>query len=316
MRTRTIAVALLAAQSAAAHPGSGVDVGPDGAVYFADVFRETIWRVTPGHDPEALIRNTWTHELTLPPDGDLLFFEFEGDGVGGPAPTGLRRWSEDAGVETVFPANHDRSHFGGEAFALLEGVGVLFAAQARGPDGWRQTLRARPIGGDARDFSGALDGPLYRNGNADEATYRLITDMVLAPESAEGGGVYALDRDRVRHVRPDGSATTIVTGLLMDRPPNPPHPGGPSTTNNRLYSLDVDDAGAIYVAYHAGRLVWRAQPGEAPEVRFRSERGWAPIGVATDAGALYILEHADDSQRLRLSRITGDERETIADIRR
>jgi hypothetical protein len=314
MRTPALALslALAGASAAAAHPGSGVDVGPDGAVYFADVFRETIWRVKPGGAPEAVVRNSWTHELTLTPEGDLLYFEFEGDGAGGPAPTGLRRWSEARGVETVFPVNHDRAHFGGEAFALLEGVGVVFASQARGDDGWRQVLRARPIDGEARDFSGSIDGPLFRDGDADQATYHLITDMVPAPATARG--VYALDRDRVRHVLPDGSATTIVTGLLIDRPPNPPHAGGPPTTNNRLYSLDVDADGAIYIAYHAGRLVWRAMPGEAPEVWFRAEPGWAPIGVACDAGALYILEHADDSQRLRLSVLRRDVRETVAEV--
>lgn len=304
---------MVCALSAAAlgHPGSGIDVGPDGSIVFADVGRTTIWRLDPDGDLTPLVRDTWTHELTFTPEGDVLYFEREGD-ADGPAPTGLRRVRGDGEVETVFPLSHDRSDFTGEAFNVLPGVGIVFSDDVRGADGrWRQTLRVRPLDGASRWFSGSLVSDLYTDGAPVDASFRLCTDIVATPE----GELLVLDRDRVRRVRADGSVETVVDGLLDARPRNPPHSGGPPTTNNRLYALDLAPDGAIFVSYHAGRRVMRALEGGRPETIFTSDRGWAPIGVACGSDAYYVLEVRDDSLDLRVWRVgAGGERDVVCEV--
>ena len=304
MRTFLIAwIAAAISLTAAAHPGSGVVVTPDGAVYFSDVSRRTIWHVPLGGEPAPLVQNSWTHTMALASDGSL-YYERE-EPAQGPAPTSLWRITPDGVRTRLIPPQQDRSMFSGPDFAIDHEGNVYFAHSVRNAlNEWRAQIMRRTPQGEVRPLTGLGDGPLYTDGKPDAATIRIVTAMAAGPD----GSVYFADRDHVRRIETTGDraghVTTLASGLIDAAPKNSPHRSGPATTINRLYGIAVDASGDICVAYQAGRRVLRVSPNGEAEVVHRSESDWSPIGVAARDGAVYVLEVRDGAiERLRVLRL-------------
>ncbi len=58
---------------ALAHPGDGIVVAPDGTIYFTDVGRKIIWKLSPDGTLSPAARDRWTHGLLLAADGTLYY---------------------------------------------------------------------------------------------------------------------------------------------------------------------------------------------------------------------------------------------------
>ncbi len=312
--------ALAAAVVAAAHPGNGIAVAPDGTVYFADVARETIWRVPPGGGPVAAVRDRWTHSLQLAADG-TLYYERE-EPVEGVAPASFWRLTPEGRNERLIAPQSDRRSFSGGEFAIDEAGNVYYPHSVRVGGEWRTLIMKRTPSGEVSEFSGRGDGELYKDGDAATATIRIVTSMTMAPD----GAIYIADRDHVRRIETaagrEGAVTTIAAGIIDEKPADPPHTSGPSTTINRIYGIAVDAAGEVLVAYSAGRRVVRiGADGTSVVVRATPGR-WSPLGVAWGAGgdggsAVYVLEAADASiEQLRVVRIEDGEVETVVELPR
>ena len=319
-------VLISAVTSERPHPGSGLEVSAEGFVYVADVARETIWRIAPDGAVEPLVQNAWTHEFHLldreGPDGEpagTLVYEREHTGRER-APQSVNQILPDGERRVLIPPPPDRARFGSNAFFRGPDGVVTFAHTVRGVDGkWRAIIRQRDPddhdGSRVRTIAGSLEGPLYRDGPALHATFRMILDI----RQLADGTIVLLDRDRVRRLVPDGagSFTTHTQGSsLIDTPPkDPPTRGGPETTWNRLYGLAVDADGNALVAYHGGRRVLRITPEGAISTIHDSGRRWAPLGVAIGpSGEVYVSEIADRGGRLRVLRLKQKAPEIVATI--
>ncbi|MEQ9094896.1 MAG: hypothetical protein RIE32_01380 [Phycisphaerales bacterium] len=304
--------------SAAPHPGSGLEVAADGAVYLADVGSETIWRIAADGSIGPAVLDSWTHEFQLESDGTLVY---EREHTGSEqAPQSLRTLAPDGERRVLIPAPPDRGRFGSSAFARMADGSVVFAHTVRGEDGrWRAIIRRRDAddhdGSRVRTIAGALAGELYLDGPGNEATFRMIVNMRPMPD----GSVLLLDRDRVRRIAFDGDGACTVTtrgpSLIDADPADPPFRSGPETTWNRLYGLATDGDGNVLVTYFAGRRVMRIAPEGAVETIYASDRGWSPIGVAIGPrGCVHVSEISDRGGRLRVLVLEGDGASVLAAI--
>lgn len=301
--------------TALAHPGAGIVVRPDGTVVFTDISRLTIWEITPGGERSALVQETWTHSIALGHDG-ALYYERE-ETADGPAPSSFWRIAPGARPERLIAPQPDRTVFGGAEFVIDSTGNIYFPHSVRHTDGgWRTHIIRRTPEGESRPFSGLGDGALFTDGAANESTVRIVTAMAPGPNES----VYFADRDHIRRLDTTGDnagrITTIASGLIDDKPRNPPHRRGPSTTINRLYALAIDDSGDAIVAYQAGRRVIRVSPDGQHDTVHESAGRWSPIGVAVHRDAVYVLEVSDRSiEDLRVLRIpAGGDPETIVTL--
>ncbi len=280
---------LLAGLVADAHPANGIAIDRNGNVYFADVAKTTIWKLDADGKLTAYVENSWTHGIQLETDG-TLYYERELE-VSGVAPCELNRITPSGKREKVIPPAKNRADFSGAPFVRLGDGSVLFAHSIRDDEGrGRAAIRRRGPDGKITTLAGAKQGPLYVDGAAHQATFRMITDMKLGPD----GQIYLLDRDRLRRMSLEGRTDTLARDLLDKAPLDPPQKTGPPTTINRLYGLAFGAENNVFIAYHAGRRVIRVTPsGEVSSV-LSAKRPWAPVGVAVGGGNLYVLEVHDD----------------------
>lgn len=289
--------------AAIGHPGAGIVVRPDGTVCFTDISRRTIWQVAPDGARSALVQGTWTHSIALGPDG-AIYYERE-ETADGPAPSSFWRIAPREQPERLIAPQPDRAVFGGAEFVIDSEGKIYFPHSVRDASGsWRAQIMRRTPQGESLPFSGMGDGPLFTDGDATEATIRIVTAMAPGPDDS----VYFADRDHIRRIDTSGDSagriTTIASGLIDDKPRNPPHTRGPSTTINRLYGLAVDERGEVFVAYQAGRRVIRVSPQGELETLHESDGRWSPIGVAVHGEAVCVLEVSDRSiEHLRVLRI-------------
>lgn len=265
-----------------AHPGDGIVITPDGTIYFADVSRETIWKWTADDKLTEVRNNCWTHSLYFSSDGSLYYErEVPGEDFW---PASLWKMTPQGKHVRIIQPQADRSQFAGGPFVIDEEGGVYFGHVPRGLK--RSRLMKRSMAGEVSVVSGLGTGELFKDGSRDTATIRMITGMTRGPD----GSIYFADRDRIRRLTSDGMLTTVASGLLDEKPSDPPQKRGPPTTINRLYGLTVAKDGTVYVAYHSGRRVIRiAKDGRTRNV-YQTSRPWAPVGVAIHKGALYVLD--------------------------
>lgn len=285
--TVVVVASLFLAATAHAHPGRGIDVAPDHSIVFTDIGHLTIWTLAPGADePQPLATNRWTHHLRFAADA-TLYYEREIPRDGQRAYRALHKRTPDGVDHVLIEPTLDASVFDAGPIAVDESHNVYFTRITPIPKSPNitQIIRRAPDGTVAH-FCGRDEPPFPRDGDSKTAAFGLVTDMTIGAD----GSLYVLEHDRVRRVTPDGDVATLATDLLDTRPANPPHRRGPSTTVNRLYGLCVDGKGVVHVAYHAGRRVIRIEPDGETSIAYESRRPWAPIGVATRDGVLYILE--------------------------
>ena len=219
-----LVIALLAVtvSPAAGHPGSGIVVTGDGTVYFTDVMNETIWALPPEGTLAPLQRNRWTHCLFLGDDG-TLFYERE-EPVDGVAPCSFWKITPDGDHVRLIAPESDRRKFAGAEFVVDDDEHVYYAHTERdATNQWRTRIMKRTPAGEVSVFTGAGAGPLYQDGPPEQATIRIVTAMARGPE----GDIYFADRNHVRRVSPDGTVTTIATGLIDEHPADPPFRSGP-----------------------------------------------------------------------------------------
>lgn len=267
---------------AVAHPGDGIVVTPDGTIYFTDVVRKVIWKLSTDGTLSPAKRDRWTHSLFLAADG-TLYYEREVQ-RGDAWLMSFWKMSPDGQHVRLIEPQLDGRQFGGGPFVVDDEGSVYYGnhpARER-----RALLMKRTPQGEVSVLTGLGTGELHQDGPRDRATIRIITAMTRGPQ----GAIYFTDRHHVRCVTDDGKVTTVVSGLLDEKPADPPQKRGPATTINRLYGLTVGKDGTIYVAYHSGRRVIRIDAQEKISTAYETSRPWAPVGVAVAGTTLYVLE--------------------------
>ncbi len=268
---------LLCAETATAHPGTGIVVDRQGRVYFTDLKR--IWRWEPGGRTIVVVEGKHSHAIRLDPEGNL-----EGEHLAyDPA---SRRWWTSAWRLAPDGSVSDTAR-------MEEGFPFLFTPAVT-PDGTRYYAR---VDNNRRDLSeihrrtpdgrtGLLAGGAYgyADGVGREARFGPIGALAVGP----GGDLYVTDEVSVRKVTADGRVTTLAHGAPLLKPTLLTRLKGERF--GKMMGLAVDAFGNVFAANYGGGRVVRITPEGRTILVLESDGGWAPSGVALSGGDLYVLE--------------------------
>ncbi len=279
--TSLLVVCSLAPARLRAHPGSGIFADGKGNIYFVDT-GSGVWK--------------------LAPDGTLTKLQ-------GPA----FHWM------AIDPYN------------MLQRVAL---PGSRETGGTLTRVGAAPTLLLSSDFPVAVapDGSLFypRHGDREElevlrfdtAGKTTVLAKPVTTEEAEGrswlsgialtsDGTLFFTQDRaVRSVSPRGAISTVIDSLTL--PGCGKVPGVEAEIGPYLRGLDVDSAGAIYVAATGCGAVLKITPDKTVTVMLRATSPWSPTGVTVSGGDVYVLEYfhteGDDRSRWypRIRKITRD----------
>lgn len=236
------------------NPG-GIDVGPDGSVYFADQFSR-VRRIDPngiidtvagtgdfdftGDNGPATEAHMRVADVAVAPDGgfyiaDNVFHRVRYVGADGLintiAGTGVAGFSGDGGPAIQAELN-------GPSHITLGPDGSLYIADSGnrrvrrvGQDGIITTV----AGGGAGGGSGGDGGP------ATDATFSVVRDLAVG----SGGVLYIADNRRIRRVTPDGLITTVAGAEFFGFQGD----NGPATSGRiTATGIAVGPDGNLYVA--------------------------------------------------------------------
>jgi len=271
-----LAALVLAATPALAHPGWGIVVDAEGAVYYTDL--KQVLRIAPGGGTTVVVPNVHTHELYLDPAGNLH---------------GEHLWYES---ETETWGYYDWE---------LSKKGLVRGPAQKG---------FRTEGSFVRDAAGNsywLDGSKLRKKSPQGET---IDIALPRPDDAKGGvaaaapdgTVYVTSMGGVLRVSPDGKVTKLVEKIDE-------HVWTLVTSQkwHYLMGLAPDASGNVYVANLGARKVKKVSPDGKVEVVLDESFPWAPTGIAVSPRGIYVLEYTDTGGSARVRRIDKSGKVTL-----
>jgi hypothetical protein len=268
-----LALLLLIAASAFAHPGVGIVIDSNGNIFYTDLHH--VWRIAPDGTKTIAVANVHTHELCTSTNGVMLYGEhlwYNGEALD---TWGSRVWmrSPDGRVVDVVPSHPGFND--GYSFVRDAAGNSYFAVREK------NEIRKRTPDGSVSTIA--------------RGKFRDIRWMTAAPD----GTVYFIDTVDLIRVAPDGRLTTVARGLSD---------GGIMRAwvgaRHRVMGLWVDRAGNVFVADHAGGNVKRVDRNGRVTVVVRSTYPWGPTGGTFDRdGNLWLLEYSINDARVRKIRL-------------
>jgi hypothetical protein len=266
-----VAVVLLGAAGAHAHPGVGIVQDREGNIFYTDL--KQVWKLTREGQSSIVVPRVHTHELCLDTDNNLYgeHLWYEGDVT---KKWGHRVWrlSNEGQLSDVIPA---REGFLNDYSFVRDRAGNMYWSDLSD----KTIIRRR-----------SWDGSIEPHAKADFQDVRWMT-------ATKEGILYLIDSGNLRRVSPDGKVTTVATSLSAQHPP-------PAVTSERHYHMGLwtNAKGDVYVAVARERLVLKIEPDGKSSVAARSPRGWSPSGgMFAKDGSLWLLEYdASNAVRIRL----------------
>ena len=138
-----------------------------------------------------------------------------------------------------------------------------------------------------------------RDGHGAEAQLGNLGGIAVGPD----GSVYFCDGPAVRKVTAAGEVITLATGGLLNGRDSSVHN---SITPNPLSFLAVDRLNFVYVADLSTARLLRVSPGgETVLIGGADARDWAPEGLASKGGAVYVAESHAGATRVRRLEMPG-----------
>ncbi len=288
---------------ASGHPGRGLIVGHERAVYVPDAVRSIVWRMREGVPVSILASDVHAHWLALV-DGtetsvDRIFAEIvRYDAASEKFFQRIVRLSGDGRAIGMLPENKEGRQIA-NCF-LVSRDGLFYCA----PDSDPPSICRRSV---ARDPASPLcETPLVISGDDGAPRFGSITSMAWAADGAisfsDGAGIHI--------VAPSGRVKTIVSAVGADAEP-PQHPGPMKA--GELWGL-AWFAGTMFTTEpHARRILKVSDDGRITTL-LRSEAPWFPTGVAVREGDIYVLEHGLEDERnigprVRILTVDGEVRE-------
>jgi hypothetical protein len=288
-RLAALALLLVAAAPAAAHPARGIVAAPDGRIYFSDL--ERIWSIEPNGRLKLVRehRGIHTHALAIARNGNLYGEDSE------------YRSADDSYRESIWRISRGGrfSYAYGPTSRLERGAGLqrdtrgcMYHADQTGPNG--RPLVHRKCPGRAPE---RLVGT-----EADDRAFRpvLINDVAGTAVGADGSFYFRQGR-AVRRVSPSGKVTLVGDRLEAGN-----------------FGIAVDPQGNVYVAEHSARRIVRIAPNGRRQIASIAQAPWSPTGVAVRGGVLFVLESTEYVRgvptRMRVRRVAGDRSRTLATV--
>jgi hypothetical protein len=276
-----------------AHPGWGLVADSRGNIFFADIVNTTIWKYSANGDLSKLYTNKWTHQLNIDSD-DNLYIEYE-QYINGVHWSGLIMVSPDGSETNLIPLTNDHELFLSGNTTIDNQGNIYFANQNR--------IYKHEPGVGSIIYAGGGEG--NTDGSGTSAGFKSIFTMNLCND----GNIYISDNGSIRKLTQNGKVTTIVSGLLIESPPDNPFPGDNNPSLNRIYSITRDDNGNLYSAYHGNKRVLKISiSGEVEEI-YKSSDYWFPIGLLSHEEELVVLEvwhNSNSNNGLRLIKYSED----------
>ena len=272
MRALTALLTVAAAffpSPASAHPGWGIVVDAQGAVYHTDL--KQVWRIAASGGKSVVVPNVHTHELYLDPSGVLLGEHLWYDNR-------LQKWWRYLWERT--PDGRVTRHPAREGFRSDTSL--------------------------ARDRAGRmywLDGSRLMAREPDQKP-RVLAELGREPRgiltvSGDGTAYVTIGGDLVK-IAPDGRSARIASGLdehtrtaFMMQP------------THYILGLHVDSADNVYVANAGSRKLKKVTAAGAVSTVLQAGFPWAPCGVTERGGELYVLEYTDTGGSVRVRKVSA-----------
>ena len=282
--TTLVCCIALATRIGAAHPGYGIVVDDDGAVWFVDLPRETIWRFSEGR-LEPMATGLHVHRLTRDAGGRLLVDDQTADSAMSYS------WLDADGLEEhVASAPRARRATGHpvvgdfpNGLSMLRDVAgrsynVVYEQDVEFP----RLVRRDPATLDGVDTVIAARVFEIVDGESVPPDLHYFQAMTWSHD----GSILLTEGGRVRRLGLDGGIETLggepLAGVGGSHPTIP--------LPDRTLGVAEDVHGRVYVADYGRGAVRRIDPDGAIATVFDSRPGWGPTGVATGGDDLYVLE--------------------------
>ena len=262
-----------------AHPGDGIDVDSQRTIYFTDVKRQTLWKLSPEGDLTAALTGRWSHGLCVDAK-NRVWLEVEVNNT----QFAIVRLETDGSETTIIgPTERGLDVYGVNILADAEDN--LYFPHSDPPRFFARGLRHRAPDGAVRLIAGN-ERVGHRDGLGSHASFTAVQSICWGPDQ----DVYLVDRDTIRRVSLDGAVETLYRDVRDATPERQPFDNGNPEVSNRLYGLDVEpNTGAVVVAYHGNRAVLRLSPS-GKETLYQADKPWSPVGVVFDGDRLLIKE--------------------------
>lgn len=276
-----LALCVLLAASAQAHPASGIVVDRKGQLFFSDL--ETVWKIDAGGRLTVFregVRGRHVHELTIDAEDNIY-----GADVSYDSSTNPPRWISSvwkmtpAGVITYIVTPTDNPPRGASIWRDSQG-NTYFVDQDNHKKRETLLIKRTPDGQAAR-FAGGAYGQM--DGKGEQARFGSVGGMAWGPD----GSLYLADGGSLRKVLMDGTVKTLARGLDVRGSGDDPLGYG------SLFGLAVDADENVYVADFGNRRVLKVAADGKVSTLARPERPWSPTGIAlAPGGNIYMLEPA------------------------
>lgn len=134
------------------------------------------------------------------------------------------------------------------------------------------------------------DGRVTQLHLAEKDVGHTISKILRHKIDASDGSRYIIRDNRVHRISPEGSDSVIGEGTAGE--------SGGRTTAHAIFrkpiSLAVDSQGNVFVVDYGNRSVHKITPTGSVTTVARSSWFWWPVGVAVQAGNVYVLERPGD----------------------
>ncbi len=259
-----------------AHPAWGIRVSAEGEIFFADVERNRVWKISRRGTLIPLLKGKHSHDLWLDQAGNLFGEHVYWDAAN-------ERW-----VNSRWRFNDDEKLV--ELGAPQRGAGLTRDAVGNqfGVESDAQTVRLlkRAPNGQVTTIAGNARG--YADGPGEQARFTLIEAMELGQD----GALYVRDKVCIRRVALDGSVVTLGGNPLA---------GVARGEHPRILGLAADARGNVFVADTEQGVVRRIGPDNRVTTVLATGWFWTPTGVTVVNDELYVLENLPESPLMLLA---------------
>ncbi len=301
---RSLAFALLAvfaqavvfAANAWPHPGWGIVMDRHGQVFFTDL--KQIWRIDAQGQLTRYVAHKHTHQLFLDEHDNLWGEHITYDAARDRWWVSIWKAAPD-GILTDFipPSTAPPPGFS----FIRDPSGNMYSWNGDNHERQQSQILRKTPEGNLTVLAGSTWG--HADGKGSEAKLTSVGGMTWAPY----GFLYVSDGPSVRRVAPNGTVTTLASGLVAHIPSFDPAGGG---LFNRLMGLAADPQGNVYVANYGNRRVLKITPAGQVATLARTGWFWSPSGVTVAGHNVYVLEYTvlpiPGLDRARVRKISPD----------